>query len=192
MEGQTPNYVRYLWDELPAETRDKYLAQMTRKLARKAAEQGMKSRGRPRYLPFEESDDFWQEFEGVVGLNLDDNWHRLCALHIYETLVFNIRERYEAEWTSVYSKNVKATKAMKEWPNVHKHTLKWKFTCVHEAQVLRIEWYEEHGQYKVEFRFGPGVTQTFWFYPEFKDSRMGQGWVTPRRINKTVPLPVRR
>jgi hypothetical protein len=112
-------------------------------------------------------------------------------MHKFETLIFYIRERHEAEWTSVYSKNFKATKEMRLWPNLHKHTLKWKFTCVHEAQLLPIKWYEELGQYKVEFQFGPGVTQTFWFYPDFKDSSMGEGWVTPRRISKTVSLPAK-
>jgi len=221
MSDKTPQYVRYLWDDLEPEVKDKYLERAKKRMVFNALKKETKVQRPSRYRPFEESDDFWTEIEGVIGLNLDDGWFRLCCLHQYQTLVFNIRERYQAEWTSVYSKNAKATKAMREWPNLHKHTLKWKHTVVHEVQMLRIEWFEDLGQYKVEFRFpqersrqtpmsfvkmgklikqgkrpyqGPPepITQTFWFYPQFKDSSLGEGWVTPKRINKTVPLPSRR
>lgn len=122
------------------------------------------------------------------GLNLDDDWYRLCATHRYEVLVFDSRERYQDEYLSAFSKNFKATRDMRVWPQLQTTSNPWRHTVLNEVQPLKIRWVEEFGQYKVEFTFDKGVTQTFWFYPEFKDSSMGEGWVTPRQVNKTFPF----
>ncbi len=185
---EAPKFVAYLWEDLSLEERELRLEAIRRKRARKANRPEPPKDKLLKYKPFEELDAFYDEMELEFGLQLDDGWFRLCALHQFETFVFFSRERYEAEWTTAFSKNYKATRGMREWPRgARSKTNPWKHTSIYEVMPLKIEWVEEHRQYKVVFEFARGVTQTFWFPPEFKDSSLGEGWVTPRYISKFHP-----
>jgi hypothetical protein len=181
--------IKYLWDELSDEEKERKLSKVRRKLKRgKVIEPGNLPTPQGSYKPEVSSSDMAAELEEVDGLRLDDGWLRLVCLHKWETLCFQIRERYEAKWVGCYSKVVKSMEAGTEWPFKYKPN-PWRFPAIFHTQIMRMEWHEEHEQYKVEFTFGPGVTQTFWFFPNFKDSGVGEGWVTPRRISKFTPFP---
>ena len=144
---------------------------------------------RPRYRPEEVLDEFHLENELIFGANLDDGWLRLCAKHTFEKLIFYKPERYGAEWTKAFSKNFKATNAMRKWPDgIAGLSRFWKQPCVDDVRLLPIKWVPEVKQYRVEFLYDRGVTVTFWFTRKFKPSTMGDGWVTPREISRTVPF----
>lgn len=185
---EAPVYIRYLWDDLTLEERQERIEEWLARKARTPKEARIKHREVLRYKPFEELDQFYEDMELEFGLQLDDGWFRLCALHKFEHLVFYSKERYEDDWLTAFSKNYKATRGMKHWPKrARSKANPYKFNTIYEVQALQIRWIEEHQQYKVVFQGGPGITQTFWFPAEFKDSSLGEGWVTPVYLSKFHP-----
>lgn len=185
--------VSYLWGTIPKKEQDHLLLSAGKKLARLEALTKRKPRpdtSLPRILPtLVASNDMMADLEMVTGLTLDDGWYRICCLHKWEGLCIHIRERLEDSWLEVYSKTKAAMDMNKVWPfHARSKANPWRWPSVYEVQTLLVRWSEEFGQYKVTFQFGPGVTQTFWFPPEFKDCGVGEGWVTPRYIGKFQPL----
>lgn len=189
MNKDASKYISFLWEDLPEDKKDRQLEAITTKLKRKRITLPKITRPINKYQPYEELVEFWEEMELIFGANLDDDWFRLCATHTFETFVFYSRERYAAEWTTKFSNNFKATSIMSKWPgSVVGLTNPWKHPCLDEVRLCKFSRYEEIDQYKVEMLFAPGVTRTFWFKPDFKDSSMGDGWVTPCEVSKTVPM----
>lgn len=183
---KTHDWVRYLWDDLNVDEQTLRLQEVAKKLAKKERQALIGRLGR--YMPFQHLEDFHDDIEELLGLQLDDDWLRMCAIHKFQGLIFYSLERYEANYLSCYSKAYKATQMMKEWPRrARSKTNPWKNTSVIEVQPLPIIWFEEIGQYRVQFQFDRGVTQTFWFLPDFRDSSFGPGWIRPIRQSKYRP-----
>lgn len=183
-------YVAYLWDDLTLDRKKALLAEVAARLVKRKELEPTRQKKVMRVCPFVEvDDDMAAELEVILGLRLADEKLRLCALHKYETLVFFTRETHEQDWTKAYSRNWRATRTMKVWPRrARSKANPWKVTAVYEVQLLPFEWLEDIGQYRVQFQFGKGVTQTYYFLPDFRDSSMKQGWVRPLYVSLGKPV----
>lgn len=178
-----PDYVKYLWDDLKPEEQELLLQEAAKRLAKR--KKPVQAKIVSKFRPWEVPDEVIQE---CVGLDLDDGYLRVCATSKYETFILNVSERFADDWLKVYSKQYKATKAMKIWPyKMRSKANPFKWPSIIEVQLLPVVWFEAYQQYRVTFEFGPGVTETFWFPPEFLDSELGGGWVRPRKLSRTVP-----
>lgn len=188
----SPDFVRYLWEDLTLEEQATYIKEWQARKEKQRIEALKPTRLATRYRPFQHLESFYDEMEREHGLQLDDDWYRLCALHKFEGLIFYSRERYEDEWLKALSKNYKATRLMKEWPRrARSKANPWKHAVIYEVFLAKIHWQETQKQFKVVFESSKGVSQTFWFPAEFKDSSIS-GWVAPVYLGRGAPYEKKR
>lgn len=198
----------YLWADLTPEEQEKLLRDVEAKLQRSKDRPAFPPGSGNRYRPEEWPQDVYDEMEALFGSRLDDGWYRIIALHKVEGLLINLHERFEADWLRAYSKEYKATAAMRHWPKRARNKGNpWKATAVFQIGLSKVERVGEE-QFKVTFsipqektrppRFWvpkemrppppEDLTQTYYFLTRYKPSGLGGGWVVPRIQSFSKPI----
>jgi hypothetical protein len=114
-----------LWEDLNPKAQDDLIERMQEKFGRKGKDLQNKldieefRRERENVRPSlrsNASEDVWEHLYMMEGLMLDDGWFRLVVQTKWGDLEILTGQRFEENWLSGYSKEVRKTKGMTKWP----------------------------------------------------------------------------